>query len=147
MSDERLSAQDQLKPLNDLWMHQNTLMWSRIQLLSVLQGAALATNYLLHNTIVSVAVFIVVVLATLYLNYIWEVDREIRNSYRERLDKLGFKVCLTDNERREIHIHIIGIRVPANLHARISLTMIFWGMLVVDAVVFVASLAVFGRSN
>ena len=92
MPDKSLPAQDQLKPLTDLWMHQNTLMWSRVQLLSALQAATLAGNYVLHNVAASFDLFITEVIATLYLNYIWEVDREIRNSYNSRLNELGFKI-------------------------------------------------------
>jgi hypothetical protein len=118
-------------------------MWSRVQLLSALQAAVLASNYVLHNGMASVFLFITATIATLYLNYIWEVDREIRNSYNVRLRQLGFKIGLTPEERRAMRVSIMGLPMPAHLHAQISLTAIFWGMLAVDAVVFVASAIVF----
>jgi hypothetical protein len=84
-----------VKPLVDLYMHQNTLMWSRVRLLSGIQASALVANYVLRSVAASLGLFILAVAATLYLNYIWAVDREIRNSYWKRLDDLSFKIGLT----------------------------------------------------
>jgi len=114
-----------VKSLTDLWMHQNALMWNRIQLLSAVQAGVLASNYVLHRGLVSFFLFLVAIISTLYLNYIWEVDREIRNIYSIRLRKLGFDVGLSADERRSIRISLIGIKLPIYLSSQISLTGIF----------------------
>jgi len=132
-----------VKSLTDLWMHQNALMWNRIQLLSAVQAGVLASNYVLHRGLVSFFLFLVAIISTLYLNYIWEVDREIRNIYSIRLRKLGFDVGLSADERRSIRISLIGIKLPIYLSSQISLTGIFWGILVVDTCVFITSLLMF----
>ena len=132
-----------VKSLTDLWMHQNALMWNRIQLLSAVQAGVLASNYVLHKSVVSIFLFIAAVISTLYLNYMWEVDHEIRNFYGARLRKLGFEVGLTADERHQMKINIVGFRLPLYLHSQISLTAIFWGMMIVDTSVFVTSLFMF----
>jgi hypothetical protein len=132
-----------VKPLVDLWTHQNSLMWSRIQLLSALQGAALVANYALKNPFASLAIFLMAIVFTLNLYYIWEVDRLVRNSYRDRLNRLGFTVALDPDKRSRLRVPIMGIPIPYILPARISLTAIFGGMIVLDLVVLAISLAVF----
>jgi hypothetical protein len=72
------------------------------QLLSALQGAALVANYVLKNPFASLGIYFLAILSTLYLNYIWEVDRLIRNSYAERLKRLDFKVGLEREEREAL---------------------------------------------
>jgi hypothetical protein len=132
-----------IKSLTDLWMHQNALMWNRIQLLSAVQAAVLASNYVLHKGLVSLCLFVAAIISTLYLNYIWELDHEIRNMYSARLRKLGFDVGLSADERRSVRITLLGIKLPVYLNAQISLTSIFWGLLIVDTCVFVTSLFMF----
>jgi hypothetical protein len=132
-----------VKPLVDLWTHQNSLMWSRIQLLSALQGAALVANYALKHPFASIGICLAAIFFTLYLNYIWEADRLVRNSYRDRLDRLGFTVTLDPDERSRLGVRIMGIRIPYRFPARNSLRLIFWSMIVLDLVVLVVSLAVF----
>jgi hypothetical protein len=136
-------ADIEVKPLVDLWSHQNTLMWSRVQLLSALQGAALVGNYALKNPFASLGICLLAILSTLYLNSIWEVDRLIRDSYKDRLALLGFKVSLEREEREVLQVRVMGFRILTHYHARISLLVIFWGMVALDLVVLVASLAVF----
>jgi hypothetical protein len=130
-----------VKPLVDLWTHQNSLMWSRIQLLSALQGAALVANYALKHPFASIGICLAAICFTLYLSYIWEVDRLVRNSYRDRLYSLGFIVTRDPDERPPLRV--MGIRIPYGFPARISLMLIFWSMIVLDLVVLVVSLAVF----
>ncbi|HXC27934.1 MAG TPA: hypothetical protein VNV38_08245 [Stellaceae bacterium] len=132
-----------VKSLTDLWMHQNALMWNRIQLLSAVQAGVLASNYVLHKGLVSIFLFLAAAISTLYLNYIWEMDHEIRNIYGARLQKLGFDVGCTADERRTIRIRLLGVGLPVYLNSQISLTGIFWAILVVDASVFVTSLFMF----
>lgn len=139
----RLDPGVAVKSLTDLWMHQNALMWNRIQLLSAVQAGVLASNYVLHKGLVSIFLFLVAVISSLYLNYIWEIDHEIRNIYGERLHKLGFDVGLTADERHALQISLIGIKLPLYLNSQISLTGIFWGILVVDTCVFITSLFMF----
>jgi hypothetical protein len=137
------SGTEVIESLVDLWIHHNTLMWGRIQLLSAMQGAVIAANYVLKSGRASISLVLILIIETLYLNYIWEVDRLIRDSYNDRLRDLGFKVNLTSEERRRLQIKVIGVQVPAHMHAQIALRAIFWGMLVVDAVVLIVSVAVF----
>jgi hypothetical protein len=59
-----------VKPFVDLWSHQNTLMWSRVQLLSALQGAALVGNYALKNPFASLGICFLAIISTLYLSEI-----------------------------------------------------------------------------
>jgi hypothetical protein len=118
-------------------------MWSRIQLLSALQGAALVANYVLKHPFASIGICLTAIFFTLNLNYLWEIDRLVRNSYRDRLDDLGFTVTLDPDERSLIRVRVMGIRIPYSFPARVSLMLIFWGMIVLDLVVLVVSLAVF----
>jgi hypothetical protein len=132
-----------VKSLTDLWMHQNALMWNRIQLLSAVQAGVLASNYVLHKGFVSIFLYLAAMIATLYLNYMWAMDHEIRNVYGIRLRDLGFDIACSDEERHSLKISIVGVRVPVYLHSQISLTHIFLGIMVVDTVVFVVSLFMF----
>jgi hypothetical protein len=121
-------------------------MWGRIQLLSAVQGAALVANYALKDRFASLGICLAAILFTLYLNYIWEVDRLIRESYRERLALLGFKIGVYSEERELCRVHLMGIPIRARLDARISLILIFWAMIALDLVVLVVSVAVFKAS-
>lgn len=132
-----------VKSLTDLWMHQNALMWNRIQLLSAVQAGVLASNYVLHKGFVSIFLYLAGMIATLYLNYMWEMDHEIRNVYGARLRDLGFDVACTAEEQHSLKISIMGIRIPIYLHSQISLTHIFLGIMVVDTIVFLVSLFMF----
>lgn len=130
-----------VKPLVDLWLHQNTLMWSRVRLLSILQASALVANYVLKNPFASVGICAIAIVATLYLNYIWEVDREIRNSYNVRLRTLGFKIGLTPDERRALRVRVVGVQIPTKFNAQNTLIGIFWALIALDALVLVTSVA------
>jgi len=132
-----------VKSLTDLWMHQNALMWNRIQLLSAVQAGVLASNYVLHKGFVSIFLYLAAMIATLYLNYMWEMDHEIRNVYGGRLRDLGFDVACSEEEQNSLKITILGFQIPVYLHSQISLTHIFWGIMAVDTAVFLVSLFMF----
>lgn len=130
----------ELKPPVDLWMHQNTLMWSRIQLLSLFQGGALVANSAVGYGAASLCILVVAGAGTIYLNFIWSCDRETRNTYAARLAMLGFKVAPTPDERASMRVPLLFyFRVTGNTHAGQSLAVIFWTMLVIDVVVLVVS--------
>jgi hypothetical protein len=132
-----------VKSFTDLWMHQNALMWNRIQLLSAVQAGVLASNYVLHKGIVSIFLFLAAMISTLYLHYMWKMDHEIRNIYGLRLHDLGFEVGPTTEECHSLNVYIIGCRLPIYLHSQISLTAIFWGVILVDVSVFCTSIFMF----
>ena len=132
-----------VKSLTDLWMHQNALMWNRIQLLSAVQAGVLAANYVLHKGLVSIFLYLAAMIATLYLNYMWQMDHEIRNVYGKRLHELGFDVTCTPEESNSLKVSIVGLQIPVYLHSQISLSHIFWGMMFVDTAVFLTSLFMF----
>jgi hypothetical protein len=133
-----------IKPLVDLWMHQNQIMWSRVQLLIALQGAVLTANYALAHKGASIALCVAAVLASLYLIYIWGLDRLVRDKYRDKLKDYGFEIGLTADERKRLRVDVIaGIRLPPVTNARTSLLTIFWFMIVCDLIVLAVSLCIF----
>jgi hypothetical protein len=62
-------------------------MWNRVQLLIAVQGAVFASNYALANKLSSLVLFVAAIVSTLYLAYIWDVDRMIRNKHGDILAK------------------------------------------------------------
>jgi hypothetical protein len=143
MTNDPLSAEAQLKPLTDLWMHQNNLMWSRVRLLAALQASALVANYVLKDRAASTALCVVAAAATFFLIYISDVDRIIRDDYRERLKGFGFRIGFDRAERVSRRTHIAGFHIRTSVTASITLRVIFWAMMVCDFVVLSVSLAVF----
>jgi len=131
------------KLLIDLWMHQNTLMWSRVQLLAAVQGAAFTANYVLHHSFASIGVCVAAAAATCFLIYISNVDRLIRDKYSSELKKHDFQLGFTPEERSKMYVRGLGFPLRASIHAETTLLSIFWSFIIVDVVVLIASLAVF----
>jgi hypothetical protein len=72
----------------DLWMHQNNLLWSRFQLLYIVQGSFFLAVPALKNTPIFIGIAL---LLTLYLTG-WlyntvDQDRRLRNDWAEILKK------------------------------------------------------------
>lgn len=151
MADENAALQTNLesgdigqqKPLTDLWMHQNNLMWSRVRLLAGLQASALVSNYVLKDRAASFALCVAAAAATAFLIYISDVDREIRDHYRGRLKKLNFKVGLDAGERTIKLDKVFGWPVPKGVTSRLTLWIILCSMIMCDVVVLIVSLAAF----
>jgi hypothetical protein len=131
------------KLLLDLWMHQNTMAWSRLRLLSAVQASALVSNYALKNSIASAAICLIAVASTLVLKYFWEVDLRIRDSYNQRLSDLGFKIGLTLDERRAVDVPLLGSSAPANITTRDWLAAIAYVLIAVDFAVLTVSWMIF----
>ena len=94
---DKPDANNTAKILSDLWIHQNRLMWDRLQLLAILQAAFLGAAYTLHVKNWPVAVFFVCLFAIVIsaaLMHTANIDRAIRDKHRDKLLNLGIEVRL-----------------------------------------------------
>ena len=80
----------------DLWMHQNSLMWSRLQTLGFVQAGFLALAYSLWKdaSLKEYALWacLLAILATFGLGIIMWTDRHLRNIHRMSVEM--FNLCL-----------------------------------------------------
>jgi hypothetical protein len=149
-----------LKPLVDLWIHQNNLMWSRVRLLSALQAGALAANYVLHNRFASILICLAAFSATCYLIYVSDIDRMIRDEYRRKLEQdHNFHFGLTSEQRQNMSVDILRfpipeniiskipwydkLKIPASITAKMTLGIIFYSFMCLDLITLLISLWVF----
>jgi hypothetical protein len=76
----------------DLWIHQNQLIWSRLQWFAISQVTMVSAAYTLSQWLITIGLGLVTILATLALMHITDVDRVIRNKYRDELKTYGISV-------------------------------------------------------
>jgi hypothetical protein len=89
----QIDPKDLAKILSDHWIHQNILMWGRLQTTISLQLGLLGAAYGLYVLKWHYLTFVCCVaaaLATLGLVFISEHDRSIRDQHRLNLEDLGF---------------------------------------------------------
>jgi hypothetical protein len=74
----------------DLWMHQNNLMWGRLQTLYIVQGAYFGVASFARGDValLQIALLVVIVLS-ISISLIISSDRKIRNAHRISLLKVG----------------------------------------------------------
>ena len=86
------------KALVDLWMHQNRLMWDRLNTLGILQIAMLGAAYGLSAEQWSAPlIFYTLVSLVAYTITLWhrsDVDRCVREKHSLKLKKMGLDVRL-----------------------------------------------------
>ena len=83
------------KITSDLWIHQNLLMWNRLQTLAILQAGLLGATVTLAGGKWAVLTFftpVVAIAATFFLMHISSVDRAVRDKYRDDLKIMGITV-------------------------------------------------------
>jgi hypothetical protein len=76
----------------DLWIHQNQLIWSRLQWFAISQVTMVSAAYTLSQWLITIGLGLVTMIATLALMHITNVDRVIRNKYRDELKMYGISV-------------------------------------------------------
>jgi hypothetical protein len=85
----------ELKPLADLWMHQNNIMWARVQTLLFMQAGFLGVGYTLwtHKLwYISVLSLLLLISLTVSLYLIARRDRAKREKYAKVLETLDFYI-------------------------------------------------------
>ena len=96
IDDRPISADALLKSTSDLWIHQNTIMWSRIQTLAILQAGFLGIGFALralHYWALGVTACAFVMVLSVFLWHITIVDRRNRDIYATRLADMGFELA------------------------------------------------------
>ncbi|MBL0141692.1 MAG: hypothetical protein IPP91_06390 [Betaproteobacteria bacterium] len=77
----------------DLWLHQNTLMWSRLQTLGIVQAGFLALAYSLskESHLMGYALWacLLCVFTTFGLGIVMWTDRQLRNIHRISIESFG----------------------------------------------------------
>lgn len=80
----------------DLWMHQNTLMWSRVQTLSFVQAGflALANSLATNEKLKGYATWacLICTLVTFGLGIVMWTDRHLRNIHRASVESFDLKL-------------------------------------------------------
>ncbi len=77
----------------DLWIHQNNLMWSRIQSLSLSQAGFFAlASFVKSNRNLSMTICVVAVASVIALALNMIGDKLIRDQHRKSIERLGFDV-------------------------------------------------------
>jgi hypothetical protein len=115
-------------------LHQDRLLWSRVQLLIAVQGAVLAGSYALRASWLAPAILGFGAALTLLLISLVEKDQLDRDVNQKLLDELGSR-CLPEDLRNP------GIRFTAKipkgsliLRGRHVLRLVLWGFFVLDLV-------------
>jgi hypothetical protein len=126
-----LGSETLFKAALDIWMHQNKLMWDRLQTLSLIQIPLLGASFALATQIPSLAQFaqfaaLTALGATFLLWHRTMADRHVRNRYQYILEEKNFIVGLEKDVTAPCWLRIIT--------ARSFLILVYGGVIAIDGI-------------
>lgn len=96
------STETLFSALISMMIHQDSLLWSRVQILIAIQGAVITGSYILRGSIESKLLLISGFIFTCLLHLLVTKDQKDRDANRELVDELGFKL-IPKNINNEIY--------------------------------------------
>lgn len=131
---KNITADARCKAHLDLWMHQNTLMWGRIQTLIIVQGAYFGVAFFTSEKSLRGLLwlaFVATVIFTIALYVICFTDRKVRNWHRQRLIEYGIDPTPPPLFRKVL----IDYRLPMTSWEHVNQVLVFGTCLLADVLV------------
>ena len=114
------------------YVHQDRLLWSRVQLLIAIQGAVLAGSYSLRDHWLAFGILLAGSVITILLILLVEKDQRDRDMNLGIMDILGHRLLPADLREQPILMTSSWI-----IRGRWLLRIVLWAFVVLDVILFV----------
>jgi hypothetical protein len=129
-----------VEALTDLWMHQNSLMWDRLNTLGVLQVGFLGGVYAVSTEKWAAPLVLWAMAALVFLTLtLWhrsDIDRCVRDKHGDRLRLMGVEVGLDMTDQSDLERWAKAsylARLFNHLHSKVYFSIIYVAIMIFDS--------------